>query len=302
MTVDLNRILCPVDFSESSDRAFEHAVAIARWYKAAITVLHVVDQRLDASIGFAAAVPEPPVLTPSVREQIAGELQRLSTSGAASDVTIETVVRDGRPDVAILDVAAAMPADLLVMGTHGRSGFDRLVMGSVTEKVLQRAACPVLSVPPHAEDGPRTPVALKSILCPVDFSESSMDALRCAVSLAEESDGRLTVLHVAPALSPQEVPAYDLQRAAEFQAHCDRRLRQRLADFVPGAARAYCTVEERVTSGKPWREILRVAAEQLTDLIVIGLRRRSGVDRALFGSTTQQVVRQAACPVLTLRS
>lgn len=302
MTVDITRILCPVDFSESSHRAFEHAVAIARWYKAAITVLHVVDLRLDASIGFAAAVPAPPALTPAAREQIAGELQRLAAGAAAADVAIETAVRDGRPDIAILDVASEMPADLLVVGTHGRSGFDRLVMGSVTEKVLQKAACPVLSVPPHADDGPRSPVALKSILCPVDFSESSMDALRCAVSLAEESDGRLTVLHVAAALSPQELPAYELQHVAEFQAHCDRRLRQRLADFVPGAARAYCTVDERVTSGKPWREILRVAHEQRADLIVIGLRRRSGVDRALFGSTTQQVVRQAACPVLTLRT
>jgi nucleotide-binding universal stress UspA family protein len=122
------------------------------------------------------------------------------------------------------------------------------------------------------------------------------------VSLAEESDGRLTVLHVADALSPHDLPVYELHNAAAFQAECDRRLRQRLADFVPGAARAYCTIEEHVTSGKPWREILRVAQEQRAELIVIGVRGRNSVDRALFGSTTQHVVRQAVCPVLTLRT
>jgi nucleotide-binding universal stress UspA family protein len=303
MMVDINRILCPVDFSEFSERAFEHAVAIARWFESAITVLHIVDVRLETPVGppLAPIALAPPVLTSAAREPIAGELQRLVAAAAAPDVAIETIVRDGRPDTAILELAAMLPADLLVMGTHGRSGFDRLVMGSVTEKVLRKAACPVLSVPPRSH-GSGAPVALKSILCPVDFSQSSMEALQCAVSLAEESDGRLTVLHVADALSPHDLPVYELQNVAEFQAECDRRLRQRLADFVPGAARAYCTIEERVTSGKPWREILRVAQEQQADLIVIGIRGRNSVDRALFGSTTEQVVRQAVCPVLTLRT
>jgi len=304
MMVDINRILCPVDFSEFSERALEHAVTIARWYESAITVLHVVDVRLEPPVGPPLApialVPGP--LTLAAREQITGELQRLVAAAAATDVAIETVVRDGRPDTTILEMATALRANLLVMGTHGRSGFDRLVMGSVTEKVLRKAVCPVLSVPPRSHDGSRTSVALNSIVCPVDFSESSMEALQCAVSLAEESDGRLTVLHVADALAQHDLPVYELRNVAEFQAECDRRLRQRLADFVPGAARAYCTIEERVTYGKPWREILRVAEEQQADLIVIGVRGRSSADMVLFGCTTEQVVRQAACPVLTLRS
>jgi nucleotide-binding universal stress UspA family protein len=302
--VDINRILCPVDFSEFSEHAFEHAVAIARWYKSAVTVLHVVDVRLQTPDvpPLAPIALAPTALTLTAHDQITSELQRLVAAAAATDIAVETVVRDGRPDTVILELAAVLPADLLAMGTHGRSGFDRLVMGSVTEKVLRKAACPVLSVPPRSRDESRAPVALKSILCPVDFSESSMEALQCAVSLAEESDGRLTVLHVADALSPHDLPVYELQNVAEFQAECDRRLRQRLANFVPGAARAYCTIEEHVTSGKPWREILRIAQELQAELIVIGVRGRSGADVMLFGSTTHHVVRQATRPVLTIRS
>jgi nucleotide-binding universal stress UspA family protein len=302
--LDTKRILCPVDFSAFSERALDHAIAIARWYGSAITVLHVVDVRLETPVGppLAPIALAPPPLTVAAREQISSELQRLVAAAAATDVTIESVVRDGRADTVILEIAAELRADLLVMSTHGRSGFDRLVMGSVTEKVLRKAACPVLSVPPRSHDSSRTSVALKSIVCPVDFSESSMGALQCAVSLAEESDGRLTVLHVADALSPHDLPVFEFQNIAEFQAESDRRLRQRLADFVPGAARAYCTIEEHVTSGKPWREILRVAEEQKADLIVIGVRGRSTAGRLMFGSTTEQVVRQAVCPVLTLRT
>ena len=90
-----------------------------------------------------------------------------------------------------------MKADLLVIGTHGRSGFERLVLGSVTEKVLRKASCPVLTVPKRLPDAvPVGPVLFKRILCPVDFSESSLHALSYAVSMAQEADGQLTVLHV----------------------------------------------------------------------------------------------------------
>ena len=91
----------------------------------------------------------------------------------------------------------ATDADLLVLGTHGRSGFQRLFLGSVTEKVIRKACCPTLVVPPRAPDvAPTAPVQFRRILCPVDFSESSLRAFAHAVNMAEEADAHLTLLHV----------------------------------------------------------------------------------------------------------
>jgi nucleotide-binding universal stress UspA family protein len=302
--LDIKQIICAVDFSEFSERALEHAVTIARWYDAAVTVLHVVDIRVETPVGAPLTpIPLAPVpLTTAAPDQAAVQLHQLVETVAATGVRVETVVLEGRPDTSILELADTMPADLLVMGTHGRSGFDRLVMGSVTEKVLRKARCPVLSLPPHNRERAHTPMTFKSALCPVDFSESSMKALQCAVFLAEEADAHLTVLHVARPLASAEATVYGRLDLPEAQQKYEGDLARRLADFVPGAARAYCTVEEQVTLGKPWREILRIAEERRVELIVIGVRGRTSTDMALFGSTTHHVVRQATCPVLTIRS
>jgi nucleotide-binding universal stress UspA family protein len=302
--LDIKRIICAVDFSEFSERALEHALTIARWYDAVVTVLHVVDMRVEAPVGapLAPIALAPVPLTTLAPDQAAVQLRQLVEAVATPGVTVETVVLEGRPDTSILELANTMPADLLVLGTHGRSGFDRLVMGSVTEKVLRKARCPVLSLPPGSRERAPTPVTLKSALCPVDFSESSMKALQCAVFLAEEADAHLIVLHVARPLASAEATAYGRLDLPAAQLKYEGDIARRLADFVPSAARAYCTVEEQVTSGKPWREILRVAAEQRIELIVIGVRGRSSTDTTLFGSTTHHVVREATCPVLTIRS
>ena len=109
------------------------------------------------------------------------------------------------------------------------------------------------------------------------------------------------VLHVTRALSMHDAAVHPGLALPESQIDYERYLRRRLADFVPAAARAYCTIDEHVTSGKPWREILRVAEDRRAGLIVIGVRGRSSTDVTLFGSTTHHVVRQATCPVLSIR-
>jgi nucleotide-binding universal stress UspA family protein len=206
----------------------------------------------------------------------------------------------------ILRQASAMRPDLLAIGTHGRSGFDRLLLGSVTEKVLRKADCPVLTVPARTPDTvPAAPVVFKQILCPVDFSDSSMHALNYAMSLAQEADARLTVLHVMmydlQAEAPEHVVADRRLTVADYRSRCEQYSRERLGTAVPDTVRAYCTVETLLVTGNPYREILRVAAEQQADLIVMGVHGRSAADRMLFGSTTQHVVRAATCPVVTLR-
>jgi nucleotide-binding universal stress UspA family protein len=203
----------------------------------------------------------------------------------------------------ILTELAATQADLLVLGTHGRSGFQRLFLGSVTEKVIRKAPCPTLVVPPRAPDvGPDAPVQFRRILCPIDFSESSLDALVYAITMAEEADAQLTLLHVVdiPMVLSQEpmVSEVDLMRIREGAIADARR---RLHGLIPDQARAYCTVETAVVEGRVHHGILRQAAEQQSDLVVMGVHGPGVIDRLLFGSTTHHVIRAAACPVLIVR-
>jgi nucleotide-binding universal stress UspA family protein len=279
-------------------------VAVARWYESTITVLHIFTPVPVSTFG--PGVFETFALPGADRDQLLAETNRFIESEIAPGMPIEAAIREGNPAAEILDQAVSMNADLLVIGTHGRSGFERLLLGSVTEKVLRKASCPVLTVPRRLPDAvPVGPVLYKRILCPIDFSESSLRALDYATSLAREADARLAVVHVishefenvmADVVAPDEHTT-----VADFRRRREDDIRRRLKDAVPDDVATYCTVESMLTRGKPSREILRIAAEQEIDLIVMGVQGRGAADLTFFGSTTQHVVREAACPVLTLR-
>jgi nucleotide-binding universal stress UspA family protein len=309
-TIAIKTILCPIDFSDYSRRALDYALTIARWYDSTITAFHVYAVPPPAAYGLESPPPVGMVLTPAERERLTTAMARFVETANAAGVLVEIAIGQGAWAAnEILQQANAMPADLLVIGTHGRSGFDRLVLGSVAEKVLRRADCPVLTVPRQAPDAvPVAPVVFKRILCPLDFSDSSMHALNYAMSLAQEADGRLTVLHVMQYDLEVEAPeVYETVIAdrrlsvADYRRRCEEYSLERLKAAVPETVGAYCSVEVLLGTGKPYREILRVAADEQTDLIVMGVQGRGAADLMFFGSTTQHVVRQAACPVLTLR-
>lgn len=304
---EIQRILCPIDFSDFSRRALDHAVAIARWYESTITLFHVCTIVPVAAYAPGSGVLPSAALTPDDRDALLVAMKRFAESEAGANATIEFEIVDGSTTAAILAKADAMAADLLVMGTHGRSGFEHLVLGSVTEKVLRKAACPVLTVPRSVPDVVPVPAVLfKRIVCAIDFSDCSMHALNHAMSLAQEADAHLTVVHVIelPPDVPREVHENVLagpRSLREYVALAEEERRGRLQEAVPDSVRAYCTVDTVLATGKPYQEILRVAEEQQADLLVVGIHGRGAVDRLLFGSTAQHLVRQASCPVLTLR-
>lgn len=304
--IEIRNILCPIDFSDYSRRALDHAVAIARWYDSSITVLHVYSTAPVAAYAPGSPILESTALTPADREQLTAHAEHVVDAANVGETPVELLIVEGNVAVEIL--SRARQASLLVIGTHGRSGFDRLVLGSVTEKVLRKAECPVLTVP-RAAPGTASggAVVFKRILCPIDFSDASTNALNYAMSFAQEADAHLTVLHVmtyemelTPEMSDSFI-AYGHLSKEEFRKACEDNSRERLKAVVPDTVRAYCTVETLVAIGKPYREILRVATEQHSDLIVMGVQGRGAADLMFFGSTTQHVVRQATCPVLTLR-
>jgi len=240
---------------------------------------------------------------PGERDELLRALRAFTRSASQTGVPIEWDVVEA-PNVygEILAQAGQLDADLIVMGTHGRTGFQRLFLGSVTEKVLRTARQPVMTVgsPSGARDAASS---FKRILCGVDFSACSIAALRYAMSLAEGAKAHVTAVNIVEWLpvgyGSLVGPGADLtgyQTVLEAAAH------DRLHNVIAGLPVNGVLVDETVTSGKPHHEILRLAAEQGSDLIVLGIHGRNPVDRMMFGSTAEPVARRATCPVLTVRA
>ncbi|MDE3178429.1 MAG: universal stress protein [Acidobacteriota bacterium] len=284
----ISSILCPVDFSDFSDRAYAYAHSLARHYESKLFVQHVVPLLpLDYPyFSFSDAWTEVYRNVNAGAQQRLGELVKSLDSSA---VTAEIIIGEGSPSNGILALAEARGVDLIVMGTHGRQGLDRLTMGSVTEKILRKASCPVLVISKPAQGfvaeakGPDT-VHMSRILFSTDFSEHSGRALRYALSLAMEYNAELTLLHV-------------LEGASENTQEASQATR-RMEESVPAEAHDWCTVKTAVRAGKPYQEIVGAALEGQAELIVMGVRGRNALDLAVFGSTTHRVIQLGSCPVL----
>jgi nucleotide-binding universal stress UspA family protein len=296
--IEFKQIICPVDFSETSVRALAHAAALARWYDAQLIVLHVVptfeSMQVRGDLGEPAQV-----VTPMPREQVVEEMSRSLNLAAISPRAI-SIAESGDPQATIVDQAVSNRADLIVMGTHGRRGFRRLLLGSVAEAVLREAPCPVLTVPPHAPAGVPEAVTFKRILCSIDFSSASLQALGFALDLARQADGLVTLLHTIEWLSEEEPRATAHFNVPEYRRYMAQDAQERLRTLVAEESRAWVEIDDAVVFGRAHREILRAADTTPADLIVIGAQGRGGIGLALFGSTTQEVVRGAMCPVLTV--
>jgi nucleotide-binding universal stress UspA family protein len=302
--ITIRRILCPVDFSRFSHHALEQAVALAREFGAEVSALHVsavAPVTAFVPIG-APLVPEPARLSRAERQAMTRQLHDFVDEIAVDGLSLRTELKEQDPVSAIVDTALTWPADVIVMGTHGRSGFERLMLGSVTEKVLRKAPCPVLTVPRRLVTAkPR--LAFGRILCAVDFSPASLRALEYAVSLASPDGPGVQALNVIELFAEGGGMRDELVLdTPDFRAGLLRHAQQRLRDAIGDPLRARCPIAESVTMGKAYREILRIAADDHADLIVLGVQGRTAADLFLFGSTTQHVVRQAECPVLTIRA
>jgi nucleotide-binding universal stress UspA family protein len=285
--ITISRILCPIDFSPGSEEVLAKAAALARYHEATLTVLHVASR---------APVPAGP--TPGRRQPLRELwLQRLRAfTGLLREAQegVAIAVREGEPVRRILEEAEVGRADLIVMGTRGRSGVSRLLLGSVAEAVLRRASCPVLTVPRPALDRsvPSNRPSFGRILCPIDFSETSLAALDYGLSLAQEAQGTAILLHVF-----EDGPA----AAAGLASPARTSLSRDMIRLVPPGVHEWCSIETRLATGVPGDEILRVAMEDEVDLIAMGAPRQSergwGLD-----STAGRVIREAPCPVMTLRA
>jgi nucleotide-binding universal stress UspA family protein len=294
-------VLCAIDFSDEARHALDHAIVLARWYSARLTGVFVYRSAFAPVPDFALpGLVASPALPDPTRTALEAQLAEFLAPAAALSPAHRIAV--GHPATEILRAAAAAGADLIVLGTHGVGGFEHLLLGSVAEKVLRRAACPVLTVPPRVRATSILP--FRRLLCAVDFGEPSRAALELARSIAAEGDSDLVVLHVleAGALADDEPLAYRNMSVPEYRQERERAAAAQLAEWTAALPPSPpVRIATRLASGKPYREIVGVSIEDRIDLIIMGVHGRNPLDLALFGSTTNQVIRRATCPVLTVR-
>ncbi len=289
-------MLFAADFSEDSTQAFRLAGSLAVENKTRIVVLHVLEPNL--------VVEEPVYLGQTTMqfynagrdeaqyESIKRKLGEVYIPGHAIDVEYHT--REGHAAEEILRMADEVGADLIVMGTHGRTGLRRLLAGSVAATVLRGAHCPVLAL--RSGNRPRPAEEMRVLLHPTDFSDGCEAALRVARSLARDLGARLIVLHILP---------FDLYLEGRMATGLDPQgyhdsldmIRQRLDG--PDLKQP---VETRLCRGYEAEEILRMAQELEADLIVMGTHGWSGLGRLLMGSTAESVLSRADCPVLVVKA
>jgi nucleotide-binding universal stress UspA family protein len=286
-------VLHPSDFSESARRALRLAGALAHRQGARLLALHVTNPLTDAANV---------LLDDASPDRQRQRLEQLK--GEAPGVPFETRLAFGGASAEILKTAQETRCDLIVMGTRGRTGLGRLLMGSVAEQVVRNAACPVVTVnspagePASEAEAPAgTAAPIRSVLHPTDFSSPCAEAFRVACELAGDLSARLTVVHVIvpPAVAPLNQPAPPAL-PEEPQGKLQELLRVAQVS-APGLHADY-----RIEKGVAAERIVDAARQTRYDLIVMGTHGRTGLGRALMGSVAEQVLRTAHCPVVTVKA
>jgi nucleotide-binding universal stress UspA family protein len=293
----IQRILCPIDFSDFSARAFRHALSLAEHYRAGLVALHDVEMWKYPYAEYAATDGgDYANLRKSLHQGGRDHLQEFVNQYCREGIHAELAICEGRAPDAILSFAEREKFDLIVMGTHGRRGFDRLVIGSTTDRVMRKASRPVLAVcqPPRdavaAGESAQYVHYLNRILICTDFSENSDRALGYAISVAEEYRAELTVMHVVEE-APSEATREDLLATVTRQ----------LEKLIPAERHQSIKVKTAVRTGKPYERIVEYAREAEIDLVTMGVYGAGVLDRAIFGSTTYRVIQLGPCPVLAVR-
>jgi len=281
----LHRVLTAVDFSEPARAAFDHALALSRLHDAELTVVH--------------AVPTDRPFKWHARERTA-LIGSLRNAAHTAGVRLKVSIQQGDPAGVILLHASARRADLIVLGSSERSGFDRFRFGSVAETVALEATQPVLVVPLASGKAADSTTPFKNILVAVDFGEGSREAVEMALSMAN-GNSRVTVVHVVRGVPPGFASRRLSHRMdAEYQRHLALDAWRRIPETIPANARTSQRVHARVVTGDPSVEISRVAAETGADLILLGVTARGALGRLVFGSTAARVIRTAGRPVLAV--
>lgn len=287
--ISLKNILYLTDFSPVAEGAAPYVLELARRYGARVFAVHVRGPEI-----YGMAPPESwPVLVEAAQELAQEQAKNLSELFAG--VEHEAIIEVGDVWDATSGLIEKDKIDLIVLGTHGRKGFEKVLLGSVAEKILRLAPCPALTVGPNVRLSATRAAEVKRILYATTFSQASMAAAAYAISLAQENQAQLDLLHVVEGYKTGELVA-----PYELKCGCENRMRA----LVPNDASLWREPHFIVEVGEPAERILAVAKARQADMIVLGLKSTSALGAAthLPWAIAHKVITDAECPVLTVRA
>lgn len=324
MRVQLKKIMCAVDFSDFTDETLAYSIALCRDFHAKLILAHIVTEVNTSFLHSEIAINRA-----ELQDEYISNAQEL-LGDLAKEITIEyeILIRKGDPAEEISRLALLEEIDLLITATHGKSGIKRLLIGSVTEKLIKILHCPLLVLRSKKHDfiSPGDyKIRLKKILVGCDFSPDSKLAFNYGLSLAQEYQAELYLTHIIKPTEHIELKSSDYinvipgnyvhwrtsdyfemqkkvtqENQKKMKELCSRLERQ-LYYMIPEECQNWCTPQTILLTGEPYKELTKYAKEQEIDIIVLGISGHTLLDKLLVGSTTDRVIRQAPCPVLAVR-
>ena len=283
--IHIKNIMVPVDFSATSKRAVNYGLSFALEFEARLLLAHITP------------------LDPVAYDKAKQDLVELIPADCRERLMFETIVKAGDTRSELLGIVEDREVDLVVMGTRGRSYIQRLLLGSVTERLLRKVHTPILTVshldPEKAIHAPGL-VPLRRILYATDLAEGSEEGLEFSIRLARGLDANLMVAHV---VQFADAALYGLDAAAFMPEYSDEirgQAKERLDRIVALVSDGRVPISTILADGVPYETIDRLAVEHNADLIVINLQNKGRLERAMLGTTAERVIRTATVPVLSL--
>jgi len=324
MRIQPKKIICAVDFSDFSHLILSYGRALASEFHARLYVCHILSDMVMLSSHGQAYIASNKV----AEERLENAKAILGDLVKKHGVDAQIIVSQGHPADEITQIVQEKNIDLVIAATHGGSGIKRFLIGSVTDRLVKTLTCPLLVLHTQ-EDHPSFPdlfrVPLERIIVGCDFSQESDLAFEYGLSLAQEFQAELHLVHVIKPAKHIELTTADYMKIQEGdylgwnrsdlldlqektkEAEWERRssllssIERRLSNMVPEESRNWCTPVITLLEGQPYNELIRYSEIKKMDMIVLGVHGHSLLEQFLVGSTTDRVISRAGCPVLAVR-
>ncbi|MFV1975480.1 MAG: universal stress protein [Candidatus Scalindua sp.] len=289
-------ILVATDFSEYSKVALDICLGTCRCMKTKLYVLHTIE-KFPHDYRHLLSGTAHADMKQKLEAEAMGKIKAMIPAELLESGDVIPIVRFGKPFLEIIQIVKEKKVDLLAIGTHGRAGMDRVILGSVAERIVRKAGCPVMVI------RGRKYVGFKRIIVPIDFSDCSRKALEYAIATAKAHNSKLTILHVYEEsfIEPYVNAANSEEEAGEIMKEIEFVNETKYDEFLKTVDLSGVEYEKLLKKGVPETDIVEIAMEQQANLIVMGTHGRSGIKHILIGSTSEEVVRAVHCDIIIVK-